>query len=226
MSEGARNKGINGYMAVKSALVCITLGAMICFLEKRAVPADFQAGMAAYEKGNFGAAYGEFKRLGTPEAFYMLGKMYYKGEGVPGDPVEATLWYRKAAEKGLAEASYALALCYLNGDGVLRNRSEAMRFLRQAANQGSQEAVRMLARLLTERRGARQDLTMLRKSLEVNAGPDDERSLGGIAGFDLTARYGSVRVQRKSCDWGLEFTTILPNLSPGGPGNRRGIDLF
>ncbi len=226
MSEDVYDSGSIRYSAVKSVLFSIALCATLCILEQGALPADFQVGMTAYEKGDFGAAYSEFKQLGTAEACFMLGKMYQKGQGVERDAIEATLLYRRAAVNGLAEASYALALCYLNGEGVLRNRSEAMRLLRQAANQGSEEAVRTLARLVTERPGARQDLTALKKSLQVNAGPDDERSMGGIAGFDLTARYGTVRLQRESSDWGVEFTTILPNLSPGGPGNRRGIDLY
>lgn len=220
---------VTGYVrcpAVKSLLFCMALFAAICIPVRNAAPADFRAGMEAFEKGNYSAAYSEFRQLDTPEAWNMLGKMYQNGQGVESDPIEATLLYRKAAQKGMAEAGYALALCYLNGDGVMRSRSEAMRLLRQAANQGNQDAVRMLARLVTERRGARQDLAELKESLEINTGPETERSLGNIAGFDLTARYGAVRLQHESSDWGVEFTTILPNMRPGGPGNRRGIDLY
>jgi hypothetical protein len=69
-------------------------------------------------------------------------------------------------------------------------------------------------------------MKMLRSSLQVYSGPDDERTLGDIAGFEVTVKYGTVRLKRKWWDWGVEFTTLLPNLHPGGPGNRRGIDLY
>jgi hypothetical protein len=226
MGQGAAKTSLNKFKARKSAIFCLILCSLISFFVTGPADADFAAGMAAYKRGNYGAAFSEFKKVGTPNAFFMLGTMYYKGEGVASDPVEATLWFRKAAEQGLAEARYALGLCYLKGDGVMRNRNEAMRLFRLAAKQGNEDAVSMLGRLLTERRGAGRDMIMLRESLAVNSGPDDERSLGDIAGFDVTVKYGTVSFKRKFWDWGVEFTTLLPDLHPGGPGNRRGLDLY
>jgi hypothetical protein len=78
-------------------------------------------------------------------------------------------------------------------------------------------------RLTAGRRGAVQEMKDLEKYVMQT---DYQRTLGDIAGFDLTVKYGTIRIKRKLWDWGLEFTTILPNMSPGGPGNRRGIDLF
>jgi hypothetical protein len=226
MVQGSRKKSVSKFKTMKPVIFFITLCGLICFLAAGPAPADFATGMAAYKEGDYAVALGEFKKQKTPKAFYMLGTMYLKGEGVANDPVEATLWFRKAAEQGLAEARYALGLCYLNGDGVLRNRNEALRLFRLAANQGNEDAIRMLGRLLTEPHSAGQDMMMLRESLQMKSGPDDERSLGEIAGFDVTVKYGTIRLKSKFWDWGAEFTTLLPNLYPGGPGNRRGLDLF
>ncbi len=90
---------------------------------------------------------------------------------------------------------------------------------------GEDDAER-LGQRLTESRGAAQEMKMLRKSFQTYSGPDDERTLGDIAGFEVTVKYGTVKLKRKWWDWGVEFTTLLPDLRPGGPGNRRGIDLY
>jgi hypothetical protein len=88
---------------------------------------------------------------------------------------------------------------------------------------GDEESVRLPARFTAEHRGAGREMKDLRKYAMQT---DYQRSLGDIAGFDVTVKYGTVRFERKLWDWGVEFTTLLPNLNPGGPGNRRGIDLF
>jgi hypothetical protein len=98
-------------------------------------------------------------------------------------------------------------------------------FLAPVTVHGGDDTVRLGSRLAAQRSAA-QEMKMLRSSLQVYSGPDDERTLGDIAGFEVTVKYGTVRLKRKWWDWGVEFTTLLPNLHPGGPGNRRGIDLY
>jgi Sel1 repeat len=41
---------------------------------------------------------------GNAEAQFEVGQMYHLGRGLKKDPVEAALWYRKAAEQGHEEA--------------------------------------------------------------------------------------------------------------------------
>lgn len=82
--------------------------------------------------------------------------------------------------------------------------------------------VRKPGTLRIERRGATQEIEDLRKFAMQT---EYRRTLGTIGGMDVTLKYGTVRFERASWGWGLEFTTILPNLVPG-PGNRRGIDIF
>jgi TPR repeat protein len=55
---------------------------------------------------------------------------------VPRDPVEATRWYRSAAEQGVPPAQYQLALRLANGDGVPQDFQEAAKWYRRAADQG------------------------------------------------------------------------------------------
>ena len=50
--------------------------------------ADFTSGMNAYERQDYGSAYREFSSLaeaGDPDAQYMLGRLYERGNGVLQD---------------------------------------------------------------------------------------------------------------------------------------------
>ncbi len=65
--------------------------------------ADFQAGVDAYELGNYATALHEWRPLadrGVAEAQYNLGVLYGNGYGVPQDFVQAYKWYNLAATYG------------------------------------------------------------------------------------------------------------------------------
>ena len=61
--------------------------------------ADFQAGVAAYDRGDYATALREFRVLaeqGDATAQFDLGLMYKIGQGVPQDYAEAVNWYQPA----------------------------------------------------------------------------------------------------------------------------------
>ena len=65
---------------------------------------DFDKGIAAYSRGDFATALKEWRPLaeqGHAKAQRDLGVMYFKGEVVPQDDVEAVKWFRLAAEQQL-----------------------------------------------------------------------------------------------------------------------------
>ncbi len=69
--------------------------------------ADFQAGGAAYDHGDYATALEEWLPLteqGDAAAQISLGVMYEYGEGVTQDYAEAMKWYRLAAEQGDSNA--------------------------------------------------------------------------------------------------------------------------
>jgi len=82
----------------------------------------------------------ERAELGDVEAQNSLGWMYYKGEEVPKDDVEAAKWFRKAAEQGVAIAQRNGAMLYANGKGVPKDMTEATKWIRKAAEQGNADA--------------------------------------------------------------------------------------
>ena len=62
----------------------------------------FDKGSAAYERGDYATAHAEFlsaAEQGDSGAQHIIGIMYYKGEGVPQDNVQAYMWLNLAAVK-------------------------------------------------------------------------------------------------------------------------------
>ena len=72
--------------------------------------ADFDGGMAAYQREDYATAFREFKSLaekGAAEAQNILGVMYDKGQGVPQDYVQAHMWFNLTAAQGVKQATEA-----------------------------------------------------------------------------------------------------------------------
>ena len=112
---------------VLTALLIGALGA-------QALAADFQAGVEAYDRGDYVAALREFRPLaeqGDAKAQLRLSVMYALGQGVPQDDAEAMKWHHKAAEQGDALAQVLLAFMYTEQDDA-----EAAKWYRRAAEQG------------------------------------------------------------------------------------------
>ena len=83
-------------------------------------------------------------------AQYMLGILYFNGDGVEKDLVRSAQWYRKAAENGHESAQYELALCYLYGDGVEANTEEAIHWFKSGKALGDTRCEEKLAELTAE----------------------------------------------------------------------------
>ena len=101
--------------------------------------ADFAAGAAAYEAGDFDTALAEWQPLaerGMPGAQLALGILYENGRGVLKDDALAATWYLKAAEAGHPVAQFNLGNLYQQGRGVERDVSQALYWWNEAAAQG------------------------------------------------------------------------------------------
>jgi TPR repeat protein len=84
---------------------------------------------------------------GHPEAEYNLGIAYIGGIGYPYDPVKASNYFEKAANKGVKEAAYNLGLIYENGLLGKPQPDEALMWYKDAAEKGSPEAKAALEHL-------------------------------------------------------------------------------
>ncbi len=83
--------------------------------------ADFDDGLAAYNRGDYATALREWRPLaeqGHAAAQFKLGFMHLWGDGVAKNHNNAVGWIRKAVEQDHAEAQYYLGLMYNRGWGV------------------------------------------------------------------------------------------------------------
>jgi Zn-dependent protease with chaperone function/type II secretory pathway pseudopilin PulG len=73
---------------------------------------------------------------GDEQAQCRLGDAYSNGKGVAKNDVQATKWYRMAAEQGNIAAQYNLGVNYERGEGVSQNYSEAVGWYKKSADKG------------------------------------------------------------------------------------------
>ncbi len=101
--------------------------------------ADLEAGVEAYDRGDYATALKEWRPLadqGDAKAQFYLGNMYLYGEGVPQNYAEAMKWFRLSAVQGFVGAQYWLGGMYDRGEGVPQDYAEAVKWYRLAAEQG------------------------------------------------------------------------------------------
>lgn len=105
---------------------------------------SFEAAKAAYERGNFATAARLSKPLaekGDALSQIALGFLYFSGQGMPKDYVEAALWYRKAADQGNASGQHSLGKMYAAGLGVKHDVVLAYKWFNLAVKNGDQTAI-------------------------------------------------------------------------------------
>ncbi len=94
----------------------------------------------------------QFERAATFEAhqqrLVQLQRMSYRElqKLLTGDPAEAALWVRSAAEYGMPAAQLRLGRMLLEGNGVERDERAAFIWFDRAANRGDAEAMNMAGR--------------------------------------------------------------------------------
>lgn len=132
------------------AQMLVTLVTMLTVLPVNVTRADYDAGAAAYQSGDFRAAMTEWLPLaeaGDPVAQNSVGALYDHGLGVDEDDAEAARWYQMAADQGLPLAMRNLAGMYAGGYGLPYDKDQAIHWYEQAAQLGDEKAAQRLAAL-------------------------------------------------------------------------------
>ncbi len=99
----------------------LVLSAWLSVLLAGTASADFDAGLAAYEAGDYAAALREWRPVaveGDLDAQFYLGETRLRGKGVARDFKTAADWLGKAAEAGHPRAQGVLAGLYAVGLGA------------------------------------------------------------------------------------------------------------
>jgi hypothetical protein len=102
--------------------------------------ADFAAGVAAWQKGDYAAALKEWQPLaeqGSRDAQYNVGLAFEEGKGVPQNYAEAAKWIERAANQGQVEAQHDIGAMYGRGEGVKRNYVQAYKWMSICAAGGN-----------------------------------------------------------------------------------------
>ncbi|MGF1626233.1 MAG: peptidoglycan-binding protein [Alphaproteobacteria bacterium] len=144
--------------------------------------ADFAAGFAAFQAGDFAGAW----TLLEPEAEaddrraqFLLGEMLLKGLGREQDQFAAAGWFQRAVREPDPDryALYALASQYFNGDGVPQDVPNAIALYERAASLGDLDAMRSLAAIHARGEAVPQDLNAalrwLFAAVQASEGQDD-----------------------------------------------------
>jgi uncharacterized protein len=115
----------------------------MCLIGVSTVQADMKTGLEAFAVKDYQRAYREFKaawKAGDPAAAYNIGMMYDGGYGVHNSSMEATRWYRLAADRGIVEAMNVLGIAYMRGNGVREDFHAALELFFKAAALGDAPA--------------------------------------------------------------------------------------
>ena len=150
---------------------------------------ELENAKALYDKGKYASAVEAFKGLaemGDAEARFYLADMFYGGEGIQQDYVQAASWYQRAAEQGHINAQFNLASLYLIGKGVKQSFVEASKWYRRAADQGDAEAQTNLAVMYFKGEGVKQDRVQAYRWLVI----------AGMQGFRRAEEYRQIVAQR------------------------------
>ena len=156
--------------------VCFIVFALM-FLASVSLADNFVNGLRAYNSGDYKKAHELWlieavKDSAATEsnlalsAQFHLGILYYNGQGVPQDYVEAAKWYHLVADQWhLAEqyspvddAQLNLGLMYARGRGVPQDLKQAVEWFRLSAGLGNIEAQLNLGVMYYNGQGVPQDI--------------------------------------------------------------------
>lgn len=182
------------------------------------IRADFQAGVQAYEQGDYVTALKEWRPLaeeGQADAQFYVGALYYHGEGVPQSNIEAARWYRRAADGGHAAAQHNLGVMLYTGEGMPEDPREAFRWFQRAANQGHGPAQYNLGILYAEGSGTSPDnvqaflwFSLAAAQNEVNA----QQAKAFVAGRMTPAQLAEA--ERLARQWKPTRSSAAPRAGP------------
>ena len=129
--------------------------ALSAFLLSSTAFAGLTEALTAYKINRYEQAFAEFSYLadeGDATAYYYLGKMYAKGEGVPKDLAMAVEYYKKAESAYNIDAAYELAQILLDDavDPSDPKFETGLGYLKRAAYAGQADALYQLGELFAE----------------------------------------------------------------------------
>ncbi|PJD90557.1 MAG: hypothetical protein CK424_07700 [Legionella sp.] len=112
--------------------------------QKKEISFVYKIGLFAYVRKHYSAAHDIFKRLISKDFFcaetaaaqYFLGYMYYTGQDVETNYIEAAKWFELSAASHYIGAQSILGIMYYDGQGVAKDLVKACALLNKVAEIG------------------------------------------------------------------------------------------
>ncbi|MGM0915623.1 MAG: SH3 domain-containing protein [Pseudomonadota bacterium] len=139
------------------------------------VYADYDAGLAEFQKRNFASAVHEWREAaeqGEGRSQFALGQMFENGAGVKKSLDEAYKWYRISADNDVLDAQVRLAELYLSERVDGRGPADAVEWLERAAQSGHGGAQFQLGLMYLEGFGVEEDAVAAARWFEQAADQD------------------------------------------------------
>jgi TPR repeat protein len=126
-----------------------------------------------------------------------LGNIYLSGSsGLKSDPMQAAVWYRRAADAGSATAMYSLGRMNESGTGMARDYVQAVSWYRRAAGAGYAQGMSAMGRMYQNGTGVEKDdaqaLTWFRKAAVTGGTP---------AMYDVGRQYENGKDYKQAVSW-------------------------
>lgn len=161
----------------------VTCGLLL--LLGRPAAADYQAGLDAYNAGDYATAMEQWQAVAadtrldeTPavyaEALYAIAMLYWQGQGVPQDGQLAFEWLVKAAGMKHAGAQAKLGYLYADGAVVPQDLDRAFDYYEKAARQGDIDGQYNLGIFYLNGWGTERDTTLAKQYLAAASAQGDE----------------------------------------------------
>ncbi len=144
-------------MAMASVAFCV----MTLTARAGEIPEAVTAGVAAYNRDDYAAAYRLFApeaAAGNSDAEVNLGYLYARGQEVPTNQAEALRLYRLSAAQGNGEGMNAIGYKYQFGTGITANIEMAVHWYCLAVERGNPRAMNNLAILHERGEGVPRDI--------------------------------------------------------------------
>ena len=117
--------------------------------------------LSEFNKGNYIEAFGlcqtESLNESSPDAQFIMAKVYAKGLGVSRDTTQAINYLSQAAQNGHIEGMFNLGMAFELGKGVDKNINAAFEWQLKAAQKGLLKAQRKIATMYEHGRGVNSD---------------------------------------------------------------------
>ena len=137
---------------------------------------------------------------GDATAQYVLGVMYYDGEGVAQNYKKAIEWFTKGAEQDYASAQTRLAMMYEQGEGVPQDYKKAAHWFTKAAEQDDDVAQLFLGIMYFMGQGVQLDNSKSAHWLSKSAGQGNAMSQVRL-GSMYSAGKGVPQDDKKAAEW-------------------------